>query len=199
MKSFEGERWKTVKGFERYQVSNHGRVKRLPFSFLGSNGSIKKKHDTVIVKQFNSRKGYPTVFLSIPNTGKTKGFRVHRLVVEYFYKGFNSKLHVDHLDMNKENNHISNLEMVTNAENLRRSHSYGSHSTLEVRNKSRPRTVSNSNIKKIRQLYFSKENKSLGPYENSKKVYSTRALAKMFDTTQPTVSAIVNQTGAYAR
>lgn len=47
-----------------------------------------------------------------------KGIRVHRLVMELF-KG-PSDLTVDHIDGNKRNNRLDNLEYVTNEENIRR-------------------------------------------------------------------------------
>jgi DNA-binding transcriptional regulator YiaG len=50
---------------------------------------------------------------------KQKLYLIHRLVAEYFID--NSKLHlqVNHIDCNKQNNHVSNLEWVTTKENMR--------------------------------------------------------------------------------
>lgn len=53
-------------------------------------------------------------------TIKNKTIKVHRLVIEAF-KG-KSDLTVDHIDGNKENNNLNNLEYVTQAENIKRFH-----------------------------------------------------------------------------
>ena len=62
--------------------------------------------------------------------GKRKHFLAHRLVAELFLNDWDEKLFVNHKDFNKENNHISNLEMMTTAENNRHYiDTYGSHFT----------------------------------------------------------------------
>ena len=48
-----------------------------------------------------------------------KAYKVHRLVAEAFLDDYSEKLQVDHIDGNKQNNHVSNLRMVTCKENLR--------------------------------------------------------------------------------
>lgn len=62
--------------------------------------------------------GYIYVCLTLD--GKEKNERVHRLVLECFLGG--SDMHVDHIDGNKQNNKLSNLEYVTLKENTRRYH-----------------------------------------------------------------------------
>lgn len=104
--------WKPVKGYEGlYEVSNDGRVRRLRFT----NGS----HDFEKVrecKQTLNTWGYMTVNLSKNGKGNTK--RVHRLVANAFLG--ESNLQIDHIDGNKQNNRLDNLEYVTPKENTNR-------------------------------------------------------------------------------
>lgn len=44
--------------------------------------------------------------------------RVHRLIAQTFLHNYSEDLQVNHVDMNKVNNHISNLEMCTGKENM---------------------------------------------------------------------------------
>lgn len=102
----EVEVWKTIDGYEDYQVSNLGRVK-----------SFKYKKE-LILKSNPNRKGY--LQLKITNNKKHKSFAVHVLVAMMFHghkPDGTSKIVVDHIDNNKLNNHADNLRLTTNREN----------------------------------------------------------------------------------
>ena len=91
--------YKEIKGLEgRYSVDEDGNV----FSHI--NG--------IKLKPYLVGNGYYYVNIA----GKSR--QVHRLVVEAFLPDFLTKPQVNHKDGNKQNNHISNLEMVTVSENL---------------------------------------------------------------------------------
>ena len=65
------------------------------------------------LKPYPNTKGYPLVDL-----GKNKrAVKVHRLVLLAFLRNPENKPQVNHIDGNKKNNHIDNLEWVTNSEN----------------------------------------------------------------------------------
>lgn len=105
---------KDIKGFENlYQISDNGIIKALERKVKMPNGGFKiiKEHYPKISK---TTKGYLKIMLTDSN-GKRKGFFVHRLVIATYFK--ESKLQVNHIDSNKENNHIANLEYVTNRQN----------------------------------------------------------------------------------
>ena len=114
MRTIEEEIWEDVKGYEGYyQVSDLGNVKSLDrVDSLGrkKNGRIRKLNP-------NSR-GYLTVNLSLEGKGNTKS--VHQLVAEAFlnHESCGHKLVVDHIDNDKLNNNLSNLQVVTNRENV---------------------------------------------------------------------------------
>lgn len=97
------EIWKDIEGYEGvYQVSNLGRVKRF------ETGRI--------LKGVKNEYGYLLANLSKNNIRSTK--RIHRLVAEAFIPNPQNKPEVNHIDENKLNNDITNLEWVTSKENL---------------------------------------------------------------------------------
>ncbi len=105
---------KNIKGFENlYQISEFGIVKALERVVKMPNGGTKiiKEH---YPKLSLTHKGYLKVMLTNSN-GIRKGFFVHRLVISNFL--YESSLQVNHKDLNKQNNHISNLEYVNNRQN----------------------------------------------------------------------------------
>lgn len=101
------EIWKDIKGYEGfYQVSNLGRIKSIP-----RNGTIK---NSKILKQ-NVVRGYGQIALQ--KRGKIKYEKVHRLVAKMFIFNQNNLPEVNHIDGNKLNNNVSNLEWVTTRDN----------------------------------------------------------------------------------
>ena len=189
--------WRKVKGFEEhYEVREDGLIRRLPISYYGKSPDgkdIVKRKGVFYPKQRVDRKGYLNVDLCLMEKGKKTARRVHRLVAEAFICGFNKSLTVDHLDCNKQNNHYSNLEFVTNAENLRRSHSYGTHSKV-VPQKAK-RKVDAATAAEIRRLNLLNDPSTIG--RNLSKDYCQRTLARMFKVAQPTIRAVINYTGTY--
>lgn len=96
--------WKDIKGYEGlYQISDDGHVRR--FLKNGSSKPVKNKEGSK----------YYTVSLS--NKGITTTYNVHRLVAEHFLEKPLNAVEVNHIDGNKKNNDISNLEWVTQADN----------------------------------------------------------------------------------
>lgn len=106
------EEWKTCiyngEIFERYEVSNTGKVRSLDYK---NTGKIKE------LTQIKDRYGYLVVTLRL--NGKTKQVKIHRLVaIAFIPNNDKTKTQVNHIDENKENNHVSNLEWVTHGENI---------------------------------------------------------------------------------
>jgi len=98
-----------VYGNNRYNISENGSV----ISML--NGKQMKQHD--------NGKGYKTVGLSA--YGKTKKFYIHRLVGESFIPNPANLPDINHIDGNKSNNNVSNLEWMSRGDNLRHAHTNG--------------------------------------------------------------------------
>jgi len=105
------EVWKDIKDYEGlYQVSSFGNVRsldRIDCDGRKRKGRILKPH---------SAKRYLAVSLS--KCSNVKKIRVHKLVAGYFIKKEKEGLVVNHIDENKHNNHIDNLEWCTQRQNV---------------------------------------------------------------------------------
>lgn len=114
------EEWRDIEGYEGfYQVSDFGNVKSLERIWYSTDKKGNKKkcsNKEMILKPANNGNGYLVVNLSYRQ--KTKMFLVHRLVAKAFIKNPENKAQVNHIDENKSNNNVKNLEWVTPRENL---------------------------------------------------------------------------------
>ena len=113
------EIWKDIRGYEGlYQVSNLGKIKSLNrvIRMKHKSGQIMsvRKHGRLVTATDNGS-GYLIVGLSKNN--KRVNYYVHRLVAAAFISNSQQKTQVNHIDGNKHNNTIANLEWVTPHEN----------------------------------------------------------------------------------
>ena len=101
------ERWKAVKGFTRYEVSDCGTVRNI--------------HTKEVKAIRYTKTGY--CITDLKENGKKKTAYVHRLVAEAFVDNPDNLPNVNHIDENKQNNTAVNLEWCTAEYNNR----YGTH------------------------------------------------------------------------
>lgn len=97
--------WKNIPNYENYKISTTGKIKNI------NTGRILK---------FSLRKGYLSCNLSSNNIKKT--YNIHQLVAKIFIKNPKRKRLVNHIDGNKLNNNIDNLEWVSPSENCLHAH-----------------------------------------------------------------------------
>ncbi|MDR2586385.1 MAG: HNH endonuclease [Prevotellaceae bacterium] len=109
------EEWRDIKGYEgQYLISNHGRIMS-----LARKGKNNKNAKTFVCQN----NGNPYLHIGLTNReGKRKNYDIHRLVACAFIPNPEHKCDVNHIDGNKSNNHIGNLEWATRSENVK--HSY---------------------------------------------------------------------------
>lgn len=109
------EIWKDIKGYEGlYQISNKANVKSLDRNVKNSRNESFKTIKSKTKKSCLDSKGY--LYVSLWKNNKGKNVRIHRMIIQAF-KGY-SDLFVNHIDGNKLNNSLDNLEYVTQRENL---------------------------------------------------------------------------------
>jgi hypothetical protein len=110
----EKEIWKDIKGYEGlYQVSNLGNIKSLSREIICGNGRTLSKEK---IFKFRNCDGYNRVHLM--KYKKEKNLYVHRLVAEMFIPNPNNLPIINHIDENRSNNHVDNLEWCTQKENV---------------------------------------------------------------------------------
>jgi len=157
------EIWKDVKGFEgHYQISSFGRVKSL------------KRGRELIMTNVESNLGYLRVKLL--KDGKEYPFPVHRLVGLNFLDIVNDKNEINHIDGNKKNNHLLNLEWCNRSENMRHADRTGLRVMLKGQRNHKSK-LTDDQIRIIR-------NERNGIYQKD--------IAKEFNMTQQTISKIIN-------
>lgn len=101
------EIWKDVEGHTDYQVSNLGKIRSKKTGIY--------KNLTLYV----NNKGYIQVSLD------NKKYLLHRLIAQAFINNKNIDLVVNHIDGNKKNNNINNLEWCTTKENIQHAYRTG--------------------------------------------------------------------------
>lgn len=156
-----GEVWRDIDG---YQISNFGRLK-----------SFKRGKPKILIPLGNT-KGY--LCYSLYRDGSAKKFLAHVLVAQNFIPNPDNKPQINHRDGNKLNNHVSNLEWVTQSENMRHAVNsalidsggdcFGSKATDEL-------------ARHIREIYQ--------PHDKN---FGARALARKFGLSKGIVLAIVH-------
>lgn len=112
------ETWIPIDGFPNYEISSCGRV-------------YSKKRD-IILKPYYDNWRYPRVDLR--NEYGRRPTSIHRLVASAFIPNPYNKPQVNHIDGNKDNNAVYNLEWVTGSENARHAVATGlnDHSTYSA-------------------------------------------------------------------
>ena len=107
LKLLKNEKFKDILYYNgRYQISNYGRVK----SMFYNNKQVSLKKEKILKNTI--RKG--TYYcVSLYKNNKLESKNVHRIVAETFLANKNNYKYVNHIDENKLNNRIDNLEFCT--------------------------------------------------------------------------------------
>lgn len=115
------EIWKGIPNYDYYQVSNLGNVKSLERTIIRSNG-IKQYIKERLLKQTVTSTGYLSIGLYEKRIHKTR--KVHQLVAESFlgHKPNGMNMVINHINFNKLDNRVENLNIITQRENTNQKH-----------------------------------------------------------------------------
>ena len=169
------ENWKLIRGSNCYEVSDLGNVRSVASTITRKDG---KKYSLKAqpMKPFVSRNGYCIVpFKRDINAKKT----VHRLVMEAFcpVDGMDN-LDVNHIDGNKQNNKLSNLEWCTKHENMSHARKIGIWKPENRKGEKHPmHTLTEKEVREIKDLLTSKK-------------YRQYEIAEMYNVSSTTISEI---------
>ena len=144
---------------------------------VDENGNVFSVRNNKLLKRMMFPSGYEYVHLC-NGKGKTKLFRVHRLVAETFIPNPNNLPEVNHKDGDKLNNNVKNLEWCTNLENMRHSVETGLRNIKGENNPSAKLTV--KDVINIRKEYIPKS-----------KEFGTVALARKYGVTNVMIGKII--------
>lgn len=158
------EIWKDIEGYEgKYQISNLGRIKKI------NKNSLNEEH---YVKPYINQRGYCTVKLF---KTERKEERIHRLVAQAFIPNPENKAEVNHIDGNKQNNTITNLEWNTHEENV-------VHAFKTGLNRGRKPALSDEQKREVKHLYK--------PFD---KEFNITALSKKFGVSRNVIIRTLNE------
>ncbi len=117
------EQWRPVPEFEGiYEASNQGRVRSLDRIVSRSDGA-KQPWRGRVLKGTLDPWGYPCVTLH--RSGKSYTRRVHRVIAATWFGPRGEDIQINHIDGDKANNAIRNLEYVTQSENVQHAYANG--------------------------------------------------------------------------
>lgn len=166
------EIWKDVIGFEGYyQVSDSGKIRG-----LDRIDTLGRKVKGKILSVRTDKDGYLLVTLVKNNNAKTK--KVHRVVAESFLQNPNNLPEVNHIDGDKRNNSVKNLEWCTHKEN--HVHARKTGLIQQKGEKSVNHKLTTDAVHFIREMY-----------KRGDSVYGCCALANKFNVSQATISRVV--------
>lgn len=145
---------------------------------ISDTGEIMNKNTGKILKQTANKAGYLSVSIK-PNGkhGKAKCLRIHREVALAFIPNPLNLPQVNHIDGDKSNNTVSNLEWITASGNVQHAYDSGIHSNV------RPtlRNLSKTDVEYIKSVYI----------PNSRE-YGTRALGRKYGLSHVNIQRILN-------
>jgi len=164
------EEWRDVVGYEGiFQVSNFGRIKRI---------SVRSSHSSRFVGRFRKPQKHNDGYLQI-DLSRGHHQLIHKIVMDAFVGPCPSGYEVNHIDHDRQNNCLRNLEYVTPKENVNKSLVLG----VALLNKARGEKqglakLTTEQVVNIRRIF------------NENKI-SYRALGKMFNVNGRAIQAIV--------
>lgn len=168
------EIWKDILGYEgKYKISNLGKI--FSVKKLGSGGDRTGR----IMKLKIDKNGY--CYINLFNAAKRRTFKIHRLVALHFISNGDNKPQVNHIDFDRKNNRVDNLEWCTSSENHKHTWINGrGYNPLHEKGLSNPNTKYHLDI--IKEMILLRDNKMSYP-----------KIANKFGCSHSTVQRLIKQ------
>lgn len=165
MEEWKGLKYKGIDYSDYYAVSSYGNIKS------NKTGIVRKLHI--------GKTGYYVVALTFGSRCSKKTIRVHRAVAESFIQNPDKKETINHIDGNKLNNNVENLEWCTYKEN---SVHAVENNLIKSGAQSHKAKLKNADVFYIRHMY-----------ENHKDVYSIKKLSEMFGVNKEAIRRVIKR------
>lgn len=178
MRDEEKENWLPVKGYEDfYEVSDLGNIRTIErYITLPTHSYLKKSK---FLTQYEDGRGYLHVKL-YNGKGKPKSVTSHRIVASTFIPNLQDKPQINHIDGNKLNNKLENLEWCTHEENMFHVRTMNQRrSSIEGENNISSKLTKNQ-VLEIREKY-------------SKGGITMTKLGELYNTKYTNISSIINR------
>ncbi len=142
-----------IPGYEGYyQVSNYGKVISLYRVIKEKTGKTQALKGRILKLRINPGGYY---YVGLGKNGSKATFAIHQLVAQAFISNPNNKKTVNHIDGNKLNNSVTNLEWSTYSENLEHAYKTGLRRAVkssEVASKNYKRKLTEQQVREIKRL-----------------------------------------------
>lgn len=148
---------------------------------ISNTGILRNKTTGKEYKQCKIKTGYMTVCVSLGSRNNKKLFKIHKCVAEAFLPNPDNKPEVNHIDGDKTNNDINNLEWVTGSENVKHAFDIG----IAHARKGEDNTTS--------KLTWNDVGFIRNCYKGYDKEFGARALGRRFNVCHSTIAAIVHK------
>lgn len=163
--------WKQVVGYEgTYEVSEFGDVRRVVYY-------DRRERDPGLLRPAKDSTGY--LFVALVLNGVSKTTCVHKIVAMAFLGPRPRNREINHKDADKLNNHYSNLEYITHADNIRHGFALGKYPIGSARHNS---ILTEADVREIRSMYIPMSRK-----------FGCKALGDMYGVATDTVHAVITK------
>lgn len=172
------ELWKTLEEYKGIQVSSIGRIKK---------AANQRRKERILTEFPKDRDGYCRCTVQKLD-GTFTSQPVHRLVAKAFIDNPFNKKAVNHIDGNRSNNRVENLEWVTARENVLHSYQFGNRKKCkEVPRNTLLTDFQISQIDKLRELYTVNQIAKLFniEYQSLKNIIHKKKQCERLDNQQP--------------
>lgn len=178
MEQLENEIWKPTKVNPYYLVSNKGRIRNLDRPiWCKQNNTYSIRKGKILTPNNQGTKHYWRLRIPPLNgkTGDGKMYSIHRLVAEAFIPNPNNLPQINHIDGNKDNNCVENLEWCDNGYNQKHAVVNGLKDTSKMSAHSSLRKLTEEQVSFIKHIY-----KTIDVKKRGEKMRFYKTIQKMF-------------------